>query len=501
MCALIIANMLTLSLVTIYTMKINIFEDIFSVPSPMNLSYSAIKRGVEHVVITFSEAMNGNYNKTKADVTDTVTPFSMDMSIQGEKLRFALCSSYYEQQINALYNMWSFQKWANATGFRVPEPFVSNSTLGLANVHSKLYHENFTMNALKFSDYFDLDLWTKKTKDYGIPPLVKWNTFVLSPIKTAILVTLTYWNDPPGIYKGDKINKHKVCLEDHKTFYNSHVELFDQLQIQVVRNVCFAFSGDFHPTLHQFNSAIMENFSDVTVWFSSWRGIRSDRISIKDHKELRRVYEGRDEIQAMVRSSPAIMRDSRKYINTILKTEFNEYTAVAFRVGNRRAVLVEKHYSRKAVMQYFQKCAEDVQNVLLKNPSNPVVLSSDLGRFGDQTFNFYFGVDNMGTKLLKFILDSVYGNKSIDDYDNEFLRAASGTEDTGYIGSMQKAIAENAKHLIVVGGYSNFQDSIVRHFKANHQNYTDCLTCICYAGPIMTAVKENKPYVNLCRQH
>ena len=63
----------------------------------------------------------------------------------------------------------------------------------------------------------------------------------------------------------------------------------------------------------------------------------------------------------MVKASPGIMRDSRKYINTILKTDFNEYTAVAFRVGNRRAILVDKHYSRKDVMQYFHKCAEDAK--------------------------------------------------------------------------------------------------------------------------------------------
>ena len=104
----------------------------------------------------------------------------------------------------------------------------------------------------------------------------------------------------------------------------------------------------------------------------------------------------------------------------------------------------------------------------------------------------------MGTKLLKSILESVYGNKSIDDYENEFMRAANGIDDTGYIGLMQKTIAENAKHLIVVGGYSNFQDSLIRHFKATHQNCKDCLTCTCYEGPLVSSVKEEKGYVDLC---
>ena len=204
MCALIIATILALPLVTIYIMKINVVEDIFNVPLPNYLNYSTVivKASVKGTLMKLSESVNGNYNKTKADVKDTITPIPMDTSIKGEKLRFSLCSSYWEQQTNALYNLWSFQKWANITGFRVPEPFVSRSTLGLAYVNNTLYHDNFTTNALKFSDYFDLDLWIRKTEEYGIPPLVKWNTFVVSPIKKTVLVTLIYWNGHPGIYIG-----------------------------------------------------------------------------------------------------------------------------------------------------------------------------------------------------------------------------------------------------------------------------------------------------------
>ena len=48
-------------------------------------------------------------------------------------IRFALCSSYWEQQTNALYNMWNFQNWVNFSGFRVVEPFAKDSTLGLTD--------------------------------------------------------------------------------------------------------------------------------------------------------------------------------------------------------------------------------------------------------------------------------------------------------------------------------------------------------------------------------
>ena len=66
--------------------------------------------------------------------------------------RFVICSSYWEQQTNAILNLWPIQKWANVTGFRVVEPFASQSTLGL--LYQVLYNYNNT-SPLHFSDYFD----------------------------------------------------------------------------------------------------------------------------------------------------------------------------------------------------------------------------------------------------------------------------------------------------------------------------------------------------------
>ena len=227
--------------------------------------------------------------------------------------------------------------------------------------------------------------------------------------------------------------------------------------------------------LHQFNSYIIQN-NDVHVWFPVWRGFQYDRIPIIDHELLLRTYEdkNKDKIQDMVKTSKRILLDSRKYVKSVLNVDFHGYTAVAIRTGSRREVLqVVDKYSRKDVIQYFHKCAEKVKHALLENPLGPVFLSI----YG------FFKVNDDGTKLFKFVLNTVYGNKSIDEYENELIRAANGIEDSGYIGSMQKTIAENAKHLIVVGGYSDFQASMVTKFKAKNENYQNCTTLICYAGP------------------
>ena len=414
-----------------------------------------------------------------SDTTSKYTPFMTIKEDTYVTTRFAVCSSYWEQQTNAIMNMWSLQKWAKMAGFKVLQPFAYQSTLGITPQILQDY--DFT-NVLNFSDYFDMDYWNNMAKkNYGIPPLEKWNTFVQSPLKKTVVVILTYDVFPVGVYTGSHINDHAHCVEEKKRFYNEHTGLFDRFQIQVVRNVCFVFNyqGKSSLTLHQFNSYLILN--DANVWFSFWRGIQYDRIPISDHKVLERAYGGEKNVLAMVKTSSRVLRDSQKYVNTVLHVELKQYTAVAFRTTGKKNYLVSKGYSRKNVMQYFQKCGEEIKNELLKHPSSAKFLAIDLGKFGDLTSVYgYFKVNNEGNELFKFILKNVYGNKSIDDYHNELIRAADGKEDSGYIGSLEKTIAINAKRLIVVGGKSSFQRSMMAQFREKNQNCKYCVKFICY---------------------
>ena len=257
-------------------------------------------------------------------------------------------------------------------------------------------------------------------------------------IKKTVVVILAYDVFPVGEYVGVDINKHPDCVKQKEKFYNQHITLFNKLQIQVVRNVCFAFNYKAKSpiSLHRFNSVILPD-SNVNVWFSCWRGIKkfhTCRIAISDHHELYRNYEGEGKILGMAKTSPRVLNDSRKYVSTVLNTNFKEYTSVAFRTGNRRTSLVRSGYSREKVMGYFHECAKMVHQALLKISSRAVSLSVDLGRFGDLTAAYgYFKINDDGSKLFKFILDNIYSNKSIDEYHNELIRAANGIEDSAWV--------------------------------------------------------------------
>ena len=135
----------------------------------------------------------------------------------------------------------------------------------------------------------------------------------------------------------------------------------------------------------------------------------------------------------MVKTSPTILKDTKNYLNAIVNVNFKDYTAIIFRMADKRNQLVNSGHSRDDVIWALRQCLEDLRVVLQQDPSSIKVLCIDLGRIGDLTSRQYFDVNDDGNKLFKLALQIVYGNKNIDEYENEFVRAANGIEDRGYV--------------------------------------------------------------------
>ena len=393
--------------------------------------------------------------------------------------RFVLSYSYWEQQTNALLNMWSFQKWANKSGkLKVVEPFAVESMLRLPG--TVLYKHQFT-NTLRFRDYFDLNYWTQETAKLGIEPLVPWDIFLKYTNKKVILVIPAYGAVPPGIHVDDEINKSKRCSYERDRISHNINSLLKFLHFRIIKIVCFAIS--YKPKnaipFKKFNSYLIPD-NNATIWFGYWCGIDSSRLPMSGDKTLGRVYGGVDSVLSMVRPNPQIIIDSKIYVKTVLKVDFREYTAIVIRSARRYGEMVLRGRSPNDVMNYLTKCVGKLNRILDKSRSTSYFLSTDIGKFGDRTA--YKLDDTKSTKLLQQILQVIYGNKTIEVYENEFIIAANGVEDRGYLASMQKTIAENAKCLIVMGGFSTFQKSVVLHYQNGGE--FNCVKYLCYEDPI-----------------
>ena len=460
------------------------------VPSESNQALSESSKvpsqapsGSSHAQSGSSQALSQDKSSQTQSESDQLLDQSVHQNHQRALTGFALCLSYWEQQTNSLLNMWSFQKWAKQSGnLSVVEPFARNSILGFPRVSSQL---NELAHELRFRDYFDLEYWTNETAKQGIPPMVTWDTFTRHASRKVVVVILVYEVPPGGVYVNDDLKNHTECNLELKRFYNFTKTLLDCFHFEVIKTVCFASytmkQRKLYPKLEKFNSYLTDdNQTNLTYWFSFWRGVQVDRITI-NHKAIGR---GREENGlAMARPSPKIIEDSKRYVKTVLKIDSNKYTAVAFRTNSRKSAMVRVlRMSRDAILTHFLKCASNISLVLKELNTNHSFLSIDLGRFGDLASGKYFDYDSnktfdgKGTKVFQTALNAVYGNKTVDEYHNDFIRAANGIEDSGYIGAMQKTIAENAKCLVVMGGRSTFQRSMIQH----HQSTSNCVKYLCY---------------------
>ena len=431
------------------------------------IEYKEVEEEVVYSITKHNYTLK-NTTSNKIDVTAMKTAtevINTNISSSVSFRKFVFCYDYWEQQTNAILSLWSLQKWANLSGnFSVVEPFVRNSFFGSTSDLTKQHHFD---KALRFRDYFDIERWTKRTAKYGIPPLVSWSTFTQHTSKEVIVVLLAYNANPGGYYEGDKIKNNRRCKEESQKHMGNINSLLNSLKLKVVKTLCYAYyKKNNNKQLSEFNS-LLELERNATILFSFWRGIEPGRITI-DEPLLQRQRE--TDILSMIFPSSKIEHSSRKYLKSTLNVGIQEYTAIVFRAARRQQVL--KLSVTKAIESYY-KCFSRLPD-MLRNLGLKVYLSTDLGRFGDKQSSSITGRKELFQRVLSVVYN---GSKTISSYEKEFVTAADGIVDTGYIAEMQKTIALNAKCIIMIGGFSAYQDSIIVHYNTSNRT---CIKYLCY---------------------
>ena len=396
--------------------------------------------------------------------------------------RYAISSSYWEQQTNAVINMLCMQRWAHSVGLTVVEPFACQSELKFPE---EVLYNNSMSNTLKLHDYVDIDYWNERASEWDVPPLETWENFILHSTKKIIVVIMSHFG-AGGTYVNDEILSHPNCLKWKTWFFEKHAKLFRILHFEAVRVVCFSFFEHIM-TPETFNAGLqIDGKEDVTVWFTEWRGVENGRISFVGlgQNKFGRTQSGQDNLLTMIRSSKRLLSDSKRYVHQVLGVEFDQYDAVVIRVKPDYDYTVEQN------VEYYSTCAGLLENHLKTVAQNSTshrksFLAIDMGKFGDMVradtfdYNSQGAYTGNGIKLFQRFLNLVYGNKSISSYDDDFVRATDGVMDSGYIGAVQKTIAMNARSLVVVGGHSNFQKIIIQNLSKRHR---DSVKLICYGS-------------------
>ena len=124
-------------------------------------------------------------------------------------------------------------------------------------------------------------------------------------------------------------------------------------------------------------------------------------------------------------------------------------------------------------------CINELREKLHNLGSNQkLFLSIDLGRYGDSSATNYMS-NNIIDSILRHTISVVYKNRTtVEEYERSFLTATGGIDDDGYVAAVQRTIVENSNYLVMFGGNSNFQRSILNNYVKNHKS--PCVVKVCY---------------------
>ena len=443
---------------------------------PLTLNTFKIDKSI-HVAVNYNlnnVTNNGslhhikNINITASTTATYKTTIHASNDMQGTTKGMILVTLYAEQQVGAAMSLFSLQKWAKVVHASVIEPFVQNSMFKLPIVFS----EKTLAAQLRFRDYFDIDIWNNMSISMNGTPLIPWETFIDQAPKKYIFVAIvnSLRKEERSIYIDDEIKEQEYCnstldhLINKYSFYINHL-----LHVKLVRRVCLSF---YKTIMHidKFTEIIYGNFSssDVIVWFQVWKGFAYHaRVRV-----LEQHFYRTKQTFTMLHTSKRISDDSHRYIREFLKSEPGKYTAISIRTMLRGKYLPRSNHS-----SFFHDCIMKLGGVI--SSTNTKFLAMDLGRFGDRVVENYiykYIIKNIETELFH----TIYNNSlTMQKWEQSFIQATNGITDSGYIAAMQRTIVENGRCLVLFGGRSNFQRTLLLTYKEKHSNET-CIYEVCY---------------------
>ena len=372
---------------------------------------------------------------------------------------FVLSVSYYEQQSMGSRNLFQLQCWASLSGLRVVKPVMKDS-----NLRTPL-DVQLQQTMLRFEDHFNLDQWSRYTRQEGYAPLVEWKEFLAKAPRSVILVQFGYSSVTllKARQRAGEQLLHPPQGERYKSGCESNwptgneVAFLKSRGFSIIRKVCFNFYYGDQLTLEEFNKHLLGNrtsFSDVTVVMDMWRGFGSaQRVLIKD------VCATVARVQEHVAPSDRILRDADRYIKSYLHGR--PYLAIMGRL--EMSMLT----TRKKVPFCLQETLRQWEAFKTDVSLQTTFLSIDIGKYGSKKFrsNVEPSLSMEVAKFFRGLFGSLMTSKQ---WEKQFV-TVSQVRDAGYIGLLQKVIVTRAQCILFVGGGA-FQRHALHLYQELHRS-------------------------------
>ena len=400
---------------------------------------------------------------------------------------YALSLSFMDQTSWAASRLKSLQCWATTwkslyKEVHIVEPFVTNgSHLGVPIDVDQTVNES-----LKFRDIFDIDTWNSKGNRRGIkyPELVSWNNFLQYAPRNVVVVQIVYDYD---VRCTENDFTEPTCGSARLNETLSRI--LRPHNFAIINQICVNFRLLGALSLQDFNRHIFDPIPKhipLTVVFDEWRG-PGDKWS-KSNKAFVQIKGGictpnspygyvKLLTTTTLTPSSKMKKQAQVYISRYLNDP-SGYVAVLIRWEK---LLLSKFYGRHYWPSTGAKCvkkiSDRVKSFYSESGIKSAFITTDIGKFGSSTFSLNnITQDSIAsiTSYTEDLLRELHGNKSISLADHEqTFEDVAGTTSPAYISQLQKAIAANARCLLLVG-WGTFHENALRMYRTLHHKEEDC---------------------------
>ena len=461
--ALIVTGMIFTLLYVSNIVSVHVQLNTAGVSENFDMSYGGVANALSQQVVGYK-----TYEDTVGWMLRSDLEPEENITLQG----YALGWDFYEAQTCAARNLVGLQRWATSLDFGVVEPFVHQSFFKMSQFSND--------NALRLSDYFDIDVWNQKimTTVPNGTPLVKWEDFIRKAARQLIVVhVMMRSSEDTKVYVNDEMKKG-ACFSAR----GFTMSTFQKFGFKVVRQVCFKFASRSPMPIDEFNKNILGPFkaNNVSIVFTFVPGVSRGRINILEVKYHQNFVN-------WLKPSKRVSDDAKRYVRMYLGAS---YAVVSLRICKIGISL--RPYKpadiRQATKVVVDMCIDKIAEVLSSIPGQHF-MAVDIGRYGDPKALSFVSRDVSSTIINKMI-NITYNHNSWQkqEWEDTFIEATNGISDSGYIASVQKEIASHANVVIAAGGGS-FQSSMLLQHKSQTTQKHDVLKA-CSIGELYEAYKS-----------
>ena len=369
---------------------------------------------------------------------------------------FVMALDYSDQLTGGGMNLFCLQclTYSIDPSLVVVEPFIVQSTFGAAlDLREPAAETPWKNNALRMRSIYDIDKWLAFSRKKCYAPLAPWEAFLDLAPRNVVLVQHT-WDS--------------CSLDQFKDAYSPFFRLY---RFNVVREVCFNFKSTGELELWRYKHSIYGELkpTDVTLIYQKWLGVGTMvtkyTVSISDSHCEKESTGGPLFNNLHVSPSPALLAQADLYVSRYLGGVTNHmYIAVMLRVEQVFVSTSKRVNKLHLVSRCLINLVKKWQFIKQKTRLTETFVALDYGKYGSKGFMLHNYIDRQALEKKLGELLSAMRQGSFSSWESKFQEVA-GTENPGYIASLQQTIGGNARCLLTAGGGSFQNHAFVIHKK------------------------------------